>query len=163
MSFIRCTTLVAMFVAAIAVTAQAQTSANQTVTYSVSAINDIDVSGNPGALAVTSATDGVFDDATDATTTYAVSTNESNKKITAQLSAAMQTGLTLKVALIAPTNATSAGEVTLTELSATDVVTGITQLNEAGKMITYRLQAAANSGAVASSTKTVTFTIVAGV
>jgi hypothetical protein len=160
-SFIRCTTLVAMFVAAVAATARAQETATQTVTYSVSAISEIEVSGDPGALAVTSASGGTFTDATDASTTYNVSTNTTGAKITAAINTAMPAGLTLKVNLTAPTGGTSAGAITLGTTDV-DAVTGITQVSESGKTIAYTLSAAPTAGAVSSATKTVTFTIVAG-
>jgi hypothetical protein len=59
---------------------------NQTVTYEVQAVNEIDVSGNPGALIVSSATAGSEPTAaSDATTSYSMTTNGSNKKITGVL------------------------------------------------------------------------------
>lgn len=141
---------------------QAQT-ATQTATYSVSAINQLSVSGNPGALTVSAATAGSAPtDATDATTTYAITTNESTRKITAAINTSMPAGVLLKVALAAPTGGTSAGTVTLGTIAA-DVVTGISLLNESGKSITYTLSATSAAGVVESASKTVTLTIIAGV
>jgi hypothetical protein len=140
----------------------AGSSANQTVTFSVSAINEIAVSGNPGALAVNAATAGAAPDTVqDASTTYDLTTNESNRKITAAIDTSMPSGVTLKVQLAAPAGATSAGAVTLST-SAADVVTGISTLNVTGKSITYSLSATSAAGTVGSDTRTVTLTITAG-
>lgn len=137
----------------------AGTTATQTVTYEVQAINEISVSADPGALIVNAATAGSAPTAvTDATTTWAVTTNESAKKITAAINTAMPSGLTLTVNLAAPTGGSSAGAVTL-GTTAADVVTGISTLNESGLGITYQLSATAAAGVVASDSKTVTFTI----
>lgn len=134
----------------------------QTVTYEVQAINQMSVSGDPGALTVSSATAGSAPtDATDATTTWAITTNQTGTKVTAAINTAMPAGVTLKVGLGAPTGATSAGAVSLGTVAA-DLVTGITKLNESAKTVTYTLSATAAAGVVASATKTVTFTVVAG-
>lgn len=139
--------------------AQAQ---QQTVTFEVQAINEMSVSGDPGALTINTATAGSAPTAvTDASTTYAITTNQTGTKITGAVDLAMPNGVTLAVNLAAPTGATSAGDVVLGTVDA-DVVTGITQLNEAGKTITYTLSAAPSAGVVASTTRTVTYTVVAG-
>src|SRR5262245_41129215 len=89
-------------------------SATQVVTFSVSAISVLSVSGNPAAMNITTATPGSAPSpVSDASTTYAITTNETNRKIVASLDANMPSGLTLAVALQAPTGATSAGSVTL--------------------------------------------------
>jgi hypothetical protein len=143
--------------------AWAGTTATQTVTYEVTAINEISTSGNPGALIVNSATAGSAPtDATDASTTWAVTTNQTGAKITAAIDTAMPAGTTLKVNLAAPTGASSLGAVTLSTV-AVDAVTGITQLNESAKTVEYTLSATAAAGVVASASKTVTFTITGGV
>jgi len=142
--------------------AMAATSATQTVTYAVSAINAITVSGNPAALTVNAATAGSAPTAvSDATTTYAITTNETGKKITGAINTAMPAGVTLTVNLTAPTGGTSAGATSL-GTSASDLVTGITTLNESAKTITYNLSATSAAGVVGSASKTVTLTIVDG-
>jgi hypothetical protein len=143
-------------------TAFAGTTDTQTVTYEVQAINEIGVSGNPGALTISTATAGSAPDSvSDASTTWAVTTNESTKKITAAINTAMPTGLTLTVNLGAPTGGTSAGAVTLGSTAA-DVVTSISTLNESSLGVTYQLSATSAAGVVASANKTVTFTIADG-
>ncbi len=155
-------TLRAALVAALAstVTAFASNTTTQTVTFEVQAINEISNSGNPGALVVSTATAGSQPDAvTDSSTTYAITTNGTAKKITAAIDTAMPTDVTLKVALGAPTGGTSAGQVTLGTV-AVDAVTGITEVAESGLSISYELSALVTAGVVASGSKTVTYTIV---
>jgi len=142
--------------------AMAGSSATQTVTYAVSAINEISVSGNPAALTVSTATAGSAPDSvSDATTTYAITTNETGKKITGAINADMPAGLTLTVNLTAPTGGTSAGATSLSSVAA-DLVTGITTLNESAKTITYSLSATSAAGVVSSASKTVTLTVADG-
>ena len=70
--------------------------ANQTVTYEVSAINEISVSGDPNNLVVNTATAGSQPTAdTDATTTWAITTNESTKKMTGSINTDMPANTTL--------------------------------------------------------------------
>ena len=134
----------------------------QTVSFSVDPVNQMSVSGNPGALTISAAVAGsALTSVTDATTTWAITTNQTGTKVTAAIDEAMPSGVTLKVNLAAPTLATSAGAVTLGTVAA-DVVTGITKLNETGKTITYTLSATSAAGVVASSSRTVTYTVVAG-
>lgn len=137
--------------------------ASQTVTFQVTPINELSVSGNPGALVVSTATAGQAPDiVSDASTTYAITTNESDRKITGAINTAMPSGVTLRVALQAPAGSgTSQGPTALTT-TAQDLVTGISTLNEASRAITYSLQASSAAGVVPSASKTVTLTILAG-
>ena len=137
-------------------------STTQTVTYEVQAINELSVSGSSASLTVNSATAGSAPNAvTDTTTTYAITTNETNRKITGAIDTAMPSGVTLSVTLGAPTGATSLGKQAL-GTSAVDLVNSISTLNESGKAITYELSATSAAGVVASASKTVTLTITAG-
>ena len=132
---------------------------NQTVTLQVSAINEIAVSGDPGALIVNTATAGAEPDtATDNSTDYDITTNESNKRITGVLDSAVPANTELYVFLVAPTGGTSAGDVQLTT-SAADLVTGISTLAETNRTITYKFYAGIAAGIVASTTRTVTLTL----
>jgi hypothetical protein len=134
----------------------------QTVTFEVQAIDEISVSGDPGALIISTATPGSEpDDATDNTTTYAVTTNGTNKKITGAIDSNMPSNTTLEVNLGAPTGGSSSGDVSLSTTAA-DLVTGITQKAESGLSITYTLSATVTAGIVASDTRTVTLTLTAG-
>lgn len=139
----------------------AASSATQTVTYEVAAINEISVSSGALSLTVNAATAGSAPTmASDATTTYAITTNELARKITGDIDTNMPAGVTLSVELAAPAGATSAGSQTLSTVAA-DLVTGIATLNESGKTITYELAATSAAGVVASASKTVTLTVTA--
>lgn len=139
--------------------ASAGNTATQTVTFEVQAINEISVSGNPGNLVVSTATAGSEPDAvTDNSTTYSITTNESSKKITGSISAAMPTNTTLQINLTAPTGGSSAGNITLGTVAA-DLVTGIATVAESGLTITYTFSATVDAGVVASDSRTVTLTL----
>lgn len=136
--------------------------ATQTVTYAVSAINELAVSAPTVSLTVNSATPGSAPNSvSDSSTSYDITTNEVGQKITAAINSDMPSGVTLSLGLAAPTGATSAGTLALST-SAVDLVTGISTLNETGKTITYTLAATSAAGVVASASKTVTLTITAG-
>jgi hypothetical protein len=143
--------------------ALAADNATQTVTYEVAAINELSVSGNPGALTVSAATAGEAPDAvSDASTTYAITTNEEGRKITGAIDTDMPPGVTLTANLAAPTVGTSTGAVELTA-APLDLVNGIATLNESGMAITYNLSATSAAGVVDSAPKTVTLTITADI
>ena len=138
---------------------QGQT-ATQTVHFQVNAVNQLAVTGSP-SLAITTATAGTgLTSATASGSTYAITTNESNQKITASLSQAMPDGVTLEVSLTAPSGASSAGSVQLGTSSA-DLVTGITATAASSLPIVYRLNAGTQVQ-LGPSARTVTFTIVSG-
>jgi hypothetical protein len=134
--------------------------ATQTVTFQIDAINQIAFTGSP-SLVVNTAMAGSNPSGSSTVASWAVTTNQSNAKITASIGAAMPTGLTLTVALTAPTGATSAGAQSL-GTTAVDVVTGITQRAQSGLSVTYTLTAVPTAGVVASTTRTVTYTITGG-
>jgi hypothetical protein len=134
---------------------------NQTITFQVRPINRIAVSGNPSPLIIITAVVGSQPtEVSDATTTYAITTNAcyEGSEITASLDSDMPTGVTLTVNMAAPTGATSEGDVALTA-SPQAVVTGLVNVAESGDLITYKLDATVAAGVVASATRTVTFTL----
>lgn len=140
----------------------AGSSAKQTVTFSVNAIDEIAVSGNPGPMTVSTSTAGaVPDTVTDSSTRYAITTNGNNRKITAVMDRAMPAGVMLTLDVAAPTGATSTGAVPL-GITPADVVTGISGQNDNAETITYALSALAEAGAVASQFRTITLTVTAG-
>jgi hypothetical protein len=157
------TSIVTLVVSGLAATSMlAANSAQQTVTYEVSPINELSVSSATVSLTVSAATAGSAPTAaSDSSTSYAITTNESSRKITGALNTAMPTGVSLSASLAAPVGATSAGPVALTG-TAQDLVTGISTLNESGKTITYNLSATSAAGVVPSASKTVTLTVTAG-
>ena len=152
--------LATMALLAGATTASAQT-ATQNVTIQVNAINQIAVTGGAQSLTISTATAGGNPTDATASTSWAVTTNQSNQKVTASINSAMPANVTLSVALAQPTGATSAGTVAL-GTGAVDVVTGISTLAESGLGVTYTLSATTAAGVVASTTRTVTYTITAG-
>jgi hypothetical protein len=139
--------------------ASAQTA---TVTYEVSAINEMSLASSTASLTVSSATAGSAPDDATSATTWAITTNETSTKVTGEIDQAMPTGVTLAAQLAAPAGATSAGSVGL-GIVAADLVTGITALNESGLALDYTLSATAAAGVIASDTRTVTYTVVAGI
>ena len=140
--------------------AHAQT-ATQVVRFEVNAINLIGVSGTPAPLVINTATAGAAAaSVTAGGTSYAVTTNESNKKITASVNQALPAGVTLEVQLAAPSGASSADYVQLGTSSA-DVVTGISSTTASSLPITYRLSATPTVQ-MSAQARTVTFTIVSG-
>ena len=155
----RRTAVALALVAFSALSAQAQT-ANQTVTFAVNAINQISFAGAP-SLTITTATAGSAPTSvTDASATWAVTTNQTGAKISATMPA-MPAGLTLSASLAAPAGATSAGYQSLSTVSV-DLVTGITKLAQGALVVTYKLDATAAAGVVASTTRVVTYTISGG-
>lgn len=156
-------TLAALLVigALIGSSAGAQT-ATQTVTFQVDAINQVAVTGTP-SLSVNTATAGSAPTAASYSTgTWAITTNQTGSKVTGSIGVAMPTGVTLSANLSTPSGGTSAGAVSLGTVAA-DLVTGITKLNAASLGLTYTLNATAAAGVVASTTRTVTFTVTGGI
>lgn len=136
--------------------------ATQVVQIQVSAINQIGVSGSPAPMVINSATAGSAPaSVTTGGTSYAITTNEANKKITASLDQPLPAGVQLEVSLAAPSGAASQGEVALTTAPA-DVVTGISAISAASLAITYRLSATASVQMATPAVRTVTFTVVSG-
>ena len=140
--------------------APAQTTAPQTITLQIDAINQIAFGGSP-SLVVNSATAGSNPSSVTAAGTWAVTTNQSGAKITGSLNTAMPAGVTLSVNLAAPSGATSAGSQSLST-TAVDLVTAITKVAQGSMSVTYTLAATAAAGVVASTTRTVTYTITGG-
>jgi len=140
--------------------AGAQT-ATQVVRFEVNAVNQIGVSGAPAPLVINTATPGSAPASiTAGGTSYAITTNEANKKITASVDQPLPAGVTLEVQLAAPSGAASANYVSLGTSSA-DLVTGISSISAASLPITYRLSATP-AVQMSAQARTVTFTIVSG-
>jgi len=125
MSRILLTTIAAAFVVCVAGTASGGSSASHTVTVTVSAINELAISGGNITLTIDSATTASGpDDATDSTTCDLLwTTNEASKKITAETDLAAP-NFALKVVAANVSGGTAASEVTLSTTAA-DFVTGV--------------------------------------
>jgi hypothetical protein len=132
----------------------------QIVTFQVDAINQVAFAGSP-SLVINTATAGSNPTSATAPATWAVTTNQTNARIIGSIGSNMPAGLTLSVNLTAPAGASSAGAQALSTVGV-DLVTGITQLAQSGIGATYSLDAALTAGVVASTTRTVTYTITGG-
>ena len=150
-------TFVALIGAASAASAQ---TATQTVTFQIDAINQIGFTGSP-SLVINAATAGSDPSSVTAPATWAVTTNQNGAKITASIGSNMPAGLTLTANLAAPAGASSAGAQSLSTV-AVDLVTGITRVAQGALSVTYSLSATAAAGVVASTSRTVTYTITGG-
>lgn len=138
-----------------------QTTATAYVTYEVTEINEISISGDPGPLVVEHAVAGDgLSVAIDEGTTWTLATNGSGKKITAFLDAGMPAGVSLAVALAAPEGASTAGAVALSPTPQT-LVSQVAKVRGEGLRVTYTLSATPQAGTVARDRRSVTFTIVA--
>lgn len=150
-----------LLVAGVVLIGVAATTCDQTVSCEVATIQVISVSTSPAALIVNSATPGFEpDSATDATTTYSITVNETSK-ITAEIDTAMSTDITLTINL-ASTGGISAGDVDISNATTTpvDVVTAIAAgSKDSAQTITYTLSALASAGVIPQADKTVTLTI----
>jgi hypothetical protein len=142
-------------------TASAQT-ATQTVTFQVTAINQVAVTGTPSLVINTATAGSAPTSATSSGNTWSVTTNQTGASITASIPTAMPAGLTLSANLTAPAGATSTG-LTALGVTAVNVVTGITKLSAPGLALVYQLDATPAAGVVVSSTRVVTYTITGGV
>ena len=129
------------------------------MTFDFQEINEIEVTGTPN-LTIASAIAGEQpQEITDSSSTFAITTNGTNKRITASIDAAMPVYVTLKVNVAAPSGSgTSQGDVTLAT-SASNVVTGINHVADSNPIITYKLSATVQAGVLSTDTRTVTFTL----
>lgn len=143
------TLLTVLAVVAVGSLAAAQSDTQQ-VTAVVSAVDTIDVTGSP------TLTTGVNAAVTDASSSYAITTNGTGRSITVALDTNMDTGRTLTLTMAAPTGAASA-PVVLTSTAQT-AVTGISSVSASGLALSYNFVADATA-TPGSETKTVTFTI----
>jgi hypothetical protein len=141
-----------------AASAQAQT---QTVLFAVNAINQIAFVGAPSLTITTAVAGSAPTSVTDASSTWAVTTNQTGAKISASIASNMPAGLTLSSSLAAPGGATSAGFLSLSTVSV-DLVTVITKLATGSLSVTYKLDATPAAGVVVGGSRIVTYTISGG-
>ena len=149
--------LTALALSTLGSTAYAQSNvASQQVSINVAEIAVISVTGNV-SMTISSATAGQTPDAATASSSYSMTTNGSNKKITAELDVAMPTGLTLSATMAAPSGASSAGQQALTA-TAVNLVTGITKVRSSGLSLNYEARSTVDASPDNYS-RTVTYTI----
>lgn len=129
------------------------------VVFDFQEINEIGFTGNPN-LSISSAIPGQQpSDVTDASSICAITTNGTGKRLTASIDAPMPADTSLKVNVEAPSGSgASQGYVTLTT-TASNVVTGISQVADSACTVTYKLSATVAAGVRSSDTRTVTFTL----
>lgn len=116
------------------------------------------ISGTP-SLVITAAVPGAgLTPATDATSSYSLTTVGANQKLVARLLAPLPAGVTLKIQL---SGTSSAGQVTLTTTDQ-DVVNAILIPGVYTGTITYTLSATIDAGPQPTSSPTVQFSLVNG-
>jgi hypothetical protein len=123
----------------------------------------LSVSGSPAALKITTAVAGSPPNAAvNTATTYTVKAKKANqpRKITAQLNTLMPGGTTLTIDLTPVGTSTGMGPVNLTT-AAQDLVVDITNTSNKTGAISYTFSATSAAGVIPSSTRTVTFTLLA--
>jgi len=156
--------LVATLVIVSAVAALPATTAEQTLSYQVEAINEIAVSASPVSLIINTAGAGSEPSSVmDATTTYAITTNGgiNSRKITAQLDSDMPAGLTLCITLAPPTGADAMISDVVLSMTPADVVGCINSVAQSELTITYTLSTNVAVGVVNPATRTITLIITA--
>jgi len=145
--------------------AMAQTD-NHVVNVEVQAINEIAITGDV-TLQITTATAGADPDDATGSTSYAITTNDAGgtTRITASTSvdpSGLGTGsggVDIQVDATAPSGGAGAGNVSL-GTTAVNVVTSIDPVSEGTLSLDYTLSATAETGQLASTAVTVTYTIV---
>lgn len=127
------------------------------VTFNVQQISEISFTGSP-TLTINSAVAGQEPQpVTDNTARYAISTNGSNMRITAQINKPTPPNTLLEIMLAAPGSGTSAGYVPLSTTPAV-VVSGIGPVASGSRVVWYRFSATTQAGVVSDSF-TVTLTL----
>jgi len=146
--------------ALLTLTASVSTAQSNKATHSVSVnvaeIAVISVSGDV-SMRIATATAGQAPDPVSAKSTYNVTTNGKDKKISAELDKDMPEGLTLSATMDAPEGATSAGKRALSK-KAVDLVSKIEQVRGTGLGLTYEAVATVEADPD-NVTRTVTYTI----
>lgn len=135
--------------------------ATQIVHIQVHPINQIAVTGSPQLSVTTAAAGSMPSSAMTSANSFAVTTNQTNAKITASIASGMPTGVTLSVQLAAPSGALSLGMLPL-GTTPVDLVTSISRVSVSGLTLTYRLDATPDAGVIADDSRVVTYTITGG-
>jgi hypothetical protein len=137
--------------------------AEQVVTFTIGASNEITVSGPPGLMEILAAAAGSDPESvTDNNTTISYSTNSNNKKITGGIDLEMPSGVTLEVHIAAPGGAQGISQGTKSlSVTATDLVTGISKAAVQEAAITYTLSATTEADPIENAIRTVTYTLIA--
>lgn len=142
-----------------AMPAKAQT-ARQQISLSIRPINEIAVRGATSFTIPARA--GARADTVTAVASYAITTNEDNRRITVAIDEPMPAGVSLRMRMAAPEGANAEDELTLTTEPQT-AVTGISRLNAKDLGIDFALVTGDRAIIPATTTRTVKVTLVSGV
>ena len=155
--------LIVAAVVSVSFNAFAAQTAEQLVSFTIGASNEISVSGSPGLLEILAAAAGEDPlDVSDNNTSISYSTNSSNKKITGDIDIDMPAGVSLQVHIASPGGAQGASQgAQPLSIAAADLVTGISKAAVQDATITYTLSATTAADPVDNATRTVTFTMTA--
>jgi hypothetical protein len=138
----------------------AGTSATQLVTYEVRPISEISVSGNPQPLIIWKAEAGSEPvEVTDSSTSYSITSNSHNSKITGMINENMPASTELLCTLQAPDEGQSQSQVKLIN-TPKELVSLINKKNISNLTITYIFRAQVDAGQIESQQKIITFTII---
>jgi len=142
------------------VLAQGSAVATQSLTLEVRPITKISVSGNPSALIINDAGAGMeLTSVQDENTSYSVTSNLTDMKIVASISAQMPIGTNLMIQLRS-SNGTSKGLIDVSNaVSPVDVVTGIGKGTDQNQSIAYVFAAQSNVGSIPMDSRVVTLTL----
>jgi hypothetical protein len=139
-------------------TAFASSTTDQIITTQIDAINEISITGNPQALLISDFTPGIeWMYKNDTNTSYAITTNETDRKITCEIDEDMSTNTNLKVTLAAPTGWSRSLQVALSTTPASLATGG--PIAQSGLLITWLFEANTDAGIITESQRTATFTI----
>jgi hypothetical protein len=139
--------------------AQAFGSTSQAVTFSVQAVNEIAIARDLSITGIKTVTvNSQSIKVINAISTYLITTNEENKKITGVLNTILPKDSRLNISVEAPTGAISVGGVDLKNVP-TDLVVGVSKVAEAEKVITYTFSAPVSTRLDTSLSQMVTLTI----
>jgi len=141
--------------------AQSHTTATQTIQLEVRSIAALEVSGNPLPLMVNTGTAGAatLRPSEESSTSYRLTTNIENMKLSVAINEPVPSGTHLYVTL-GSTSGTSAGKIDISQaVSPVDAVTGIMKGWAEHQPIVYSFEADANREAFPSEARTVTLTL----
>lgn len=160
--FLRTTLAAVASAVTLAGTAAAQTSESSTVTYQVQALNamNLDNEATAASLVISSITAGsATATKVDSTThTFDVSTNQTGTKVSAVIAGATPTNMPAGTSLTIKIGTGTAATISTT---SADLLTLTKEALDNAKVY-YTLTANVSAGVVASTTKTITYTLTAG-
>jgi hypothetical protein len=136
--------LIVVFVFWISSLVMAGNIAQQVITYRIDAVNEISINGGPNSLVIAGDKDL---QKSVRSVSWAITTNETNKRVVGSLDADMPSGLTLFAKLEAPAGSFSSGSVVLST-TPRDLLTGISRVAEDNLKMTYTLTAETDTSVV---------------